>query len=83
MDGWTDGYTVAFIINPSEDNPLQLFSLCLVSTLLQNLQSPFYIIRPLSGERNHARHYTRSKKTRETKDSMDGQHGRIDRLKTY
>src|SRR6218665_1766953 len=38
MDGWTDGYTVAFIINPSEDNPLQLFSLCLVSKLLQNLQ---------------------------------------------
>ena len=33
----------------------------------------------LSGERNHARHYTGSKKTRETKDAMDGQHGRMDR----
>jgi len=33
----------------------------------------------LSGERNHARHYTGSKKTRETKDAMGGQHGRMDR----
>ena len=35
--------------------------------------------RRLSGERKHARHYTGSKKTRETKDAMDGQHGRMDR----
>jgi len=35
--------------------------------------------RRLSGEINHARHYTGSKKTRETKDAMDGQHGRMDR----
>src|SRR6218665_752390 len=34
--------------------------------------------RRLSGERNHARHYTGSKKTRETKDAMDGQQGRMD-----
>ena len=35
--------------------------------------------RRLSGERTHARHYTRSKKTRETKDAVDGQHGTMDR----
>jgi len=35
--------------------------------------------RRLSGERNHSRHYTGSKKPRETKDAMDGQHGRMDR----
>src|SRR6218665_2703621 len=36
--------------------------------------------RKLSGERNHARHYTGSKKTRQTKDAMDGQHGRMNRM---
>src|SRR6218665_1235101 len=35
--------------------------------------------RILSGQRNHARHYTGSKKTRETKDAVDGQHGTMDR----
>src|SRR6218665_50824 len=34
--------------------------------------------RRWSGERNHARHYTESKKTRETKDAMDGRQGRMD-----
>ena len=35
-------------------------------------------IRRLSGERNHARHYTRGKKRRETKDVVDGQHEIMD-----